>query len=427
MADLQFQRPDFLEKIPTPGATLAGAVSSIPQLWAQHDLQRKQLEIQHMLADAQMAELRSRLGSQSLPGTSGESASGGSQTDQGVVPIDNEFVDQNSPAGTAPSPGQADLGGINQPNANAMQVGQGSPQQETPEQYLSRVGTEKAGLIQKMEGSKIYVNQDPNAKPDDFSLTPKAGYAPLNSQTFALWHAAKTPGTIIETLPDGTQRITTVAPGTKVTPTQASGGITPSKVPELVSKFDDALNPQKNQNTAKNQARVDNADRVLNLLDQSATNPNVLQAPEAAQMVAQMLSASGNRVAQEQVEHLIPSSFKGDLEKKLSYILNEPRGTDQQAFFDSLKQTAVREKGVAADQVKRDVQAAIPTGETLRRTAPDQWANIMKARGFDPANYKNGQYQESSQDKSPVNSQTGLPSIGELFQGHKVLAVKKIK
>lgn len=417
MADLQFQRPDFLDKVATPGETLANAVSSIPQLWAEHDLRRKQLDIQHALADAQLREILSKTGT-GAPAP-GAPAAGGPPPGGPMPPDDSGF--DSSKVNDYGEPFQQDKTSTPSTDSSTQ------PQTETPEQYLTRVGTDKASLLEKMQGSKIYVNQDPNAKPDDFSLTPKAGYAPLNSQTFALWHAAKTPGTIIETLPDGTQRITTVAAGSKVTPTAVQGGITQSKIPELVSKFDDALNPQKNQNTAKNQARVDNADRVLNLLEQSNTNPNVLQGPEAAQMVAQMLSSSGNRVAQEQVEHLIPSSFKGDLEKKLSYILNEPRGTDQQAFFDSLKQTAIRERGVAADQVKRDVQAAIPTGETLRRFAPDQWANIMQARGFDPANYKNGRYQEPSASDQTGSGSPALPSVGALFQGHKVLAVKKIK
>lgn len=168
----------------------------------------------------------------------------------------------------------------------------------------------------------------------------------------------------------------------------------------------------------KNQARVDNAGRVLTLLDQPNFNANALQAPEIAQSVASLLSSNQGRVAQEQLDNLTPHSLKGNIMKQIGFVTNSPVGLGQQKFFDSLKQTAVREKSLAQAQVRTAQSQRLGRHEMLRKTDPATYGAILHNYGLDPSKVKDGRYIDTPVIAPPPSAGGVDPAVARLIQRH---------
>lgn len=145
------------------------------------------------------------------------------------------------------------------------------------------------------------------------------------------------------------------------------------------------------------------ADRVLTLLDQANGDPNVLQSPEAAASVAALVQGGqSGRVPMEQLQHLTPSSLKGDVMKQISYVMNSPSNLGQQEFFKSLRDTAVREQGTIEKQIKDTQKSRLGAFEPTHRLFPDSYNSILQNYGLDPTKVKNGRYIEDQMQAAPA-------------------------
>lgn len=161
-----------------------------------------------------------------------------------------------------------------------------------------------------------------------------------------------------------------------------SGGKSGDPLKELQNDLDPAY-PRSGM--AKLFERTNSADRVLTLLDQSGGNPNALQSSEAAAAVASLVtSGSSGRIAQEQLNHLTPQSFRGDIMKQIGYIANEPVSLGQQEFFKSLRDTAIREKSVTQDQIKKTQLQRLGRHQNTKLLFPESYNAILSNYGITP-------------------------------------------
>lgn len=193
---------------------------------------------------------------------------------------------------------------------------------------------------------------------------------------------------------------TNFKPGLK--PLSVGGGKGAGGGKDPLSELQNDLDPSNPKSgMAKQVARSQAADRVLTLLDQANNDPNVLQSPEAAASVASLvMGGQGGRIPIEQINHLTPSSLKGDVQKQLSYILNQPRSLGQQEFFKSLRDTAVREKATVESQIKDTQKSRLGRHERTRQLFPDSYRSILQNYGLDPDKVKNGRYDDSGSQKA---------------------------
>ncbi len=184
---------------------------------------------------------------------------------------------------------------------------------------------------------------------------------------------------------------------------------------ETGMKFEQELNASKQRSGAlgDNQKRLNASERVLNLLDQVKLNPNAMQTPEVAQAVASLVGGGGGVVSQQQIEHLMPQSFKGDVNKFLGWLTNEPRGLGQQEFIKSFMHTAERERDLINRQIGL-AQAKSTSGfmEYIQRH-PDQVRAKLEAQNLpEPViqNILKGNY--TGLDKTFQTGGGGVPGAG---------------
>lgn len=122
---------------------------------------------------------------------------------------------------------------------------------------------------------------------------------------------------------------------------------------DVGTKFEQDMNASKARAGAlgDNQKRLNASERVLNLIDQVKGNPNAMQTPELAQAVGSLISSGSGVVNQTQIEHLMPQSLKGNINKLEGFLTNNPRGLEQQEFIKSYLHTAERERDLITRQL----------------------------------------------------------------------------
>lgn len=116
-----------------------------------------------------------------------------------------------------------------------------------------------------------------------------------------------------------------------------------------------------------------------------------------------MLSGS-NTGAQEQVKSLMPDTIRGNVQKTIEWLTNNPTGAQQQAIVNRMMSSVAREKATAADQIKRTQFQRIGRYADLEKSNPDGFANTLQSQGIDPEEYhhwKAGGYKPMSAVQSP--------------------------
>jgi hypothetical protein len=143
------------------------------------------------------------------------------------------------------------------------------------------------------------------------------------------------------------------------------------------------------------------------------------QVEELAIGLNAMLSGS-NTGAQRQVEALVPRSVWGNVKKLTEFLVNNPQGTQQQAFVKRMLGSIAREKQTAADQINRTQFARIAGYSDLEKADPVRFGEVLQSQGVDPETYK--QWKSSGfKSISAVQKPEGLsgPKVGTVEGGYK--------
>lgn len=198
---------------------------------------------------------------------------------------------------------------------------------------------------------------------------------------------------------------------------------TDKRFPKMQSDFQKDLDPNINRagEVGKNQARVNAANRVLALAvgpDGNAANLSSNQMPELAQSVASLISNAGSG-AQAQIEHLLPHSIVGDVNKMAQWLTNEPRGAGQQAFVQQMIDTAKREQGTAAQAVRQAQGQRLSGHLQYLQMFPDAAKAQLQSYGFDPAevDFKTGAYTPKATAPQGSSPQTFAPKAPAKIKG----------
>ncbi len=149
------------------------------------------------------------------------------------------------------------------------------------------------------------------------------------------------------------------------------------------SQMKDDLDPNKARggNMASNQKRIDNADRVNALLAQVHNNPDPRQMEELAISTQALLSSSGSPAA-EQVKALIPHTAMGSAQAFKEWLMNDPQGTNQQAFVSRMAETVQREQEVARNQVQKAQKSRLSAYGKFKDADPDTYNSIINSYGL---------------------------------------------
>lgn len=162
-------------------------------------------------------------------------------------------------------------------------------------------------------------------------------------------------------------------------------------------------------NFGKSGAMIQAADRVDALFKQYPDgNIPKAQSTELATAVAAMVGG-GSVQSQHQLDAVTPSSVKGDANATIGWLLNEPRGMEQQAFMKNLQESAAREREVAQEQIDAVKAQRLGAFADLAKRNPDRFNQIIRAAGMDPANYD----QISGQYKAPKKATPEGGSMAE--------------
>ncbi len=108
-----------------------------------------------------------------------------------------------------------------------------------------------------------------------------------------------------------------------------------------------------------------------------------LTAPQIEELsigLAKLLGAG--QVTDARVAGLVPKSAAGSAENLKSWLLNEPRGTNQQAFIQNIMETLEREESLAGEQMREIQRRRLGAHSGLKRMAPDQYSSILENYGL---------------------------------------------
>lgn len=184
---------------------------------------------------------------------------------------------------------------------------------------------------------------------------------------------------------------------------------------DLVMKMQGDMDPNKARggNLAKNQAQIDQADRLKGLYTESGgdlRNLDSRQMEELAIGMNKMLSGSSGG-STSQVEALLPHSIRGDSQKLKEWLLNDPKGADQQKFVARMAETVEREREIAQKQVRHAQAQRLSAYSKLKQSDPERYKQVLNAYGIDDSDIdEKGQYKEPTKAPAMGNSPGGAPS-----------------
>ena len=136
------------------------------------------------------------------------------------------------------------------------------------------------------------------------------------------------------------------------------------------------------------QSKLNSAERVEALIEQSKTQPGGLdsrQMEELAQATSGLLGGGNGAQASARVQALIPNTGEKKVATLEEFFANHPVGAQMQAFTDRLADTVAREKAVAQNQMRRfQVEGLGAAGDRLKKNNPDAFARALTRRGLSP-------------------------------------------
>jgi hypothetical protein len=198
------------------------------------------------------------------------------------------------------------------------------------------------------------------------------------------------------------------------------------------TQFEQEMNASKQRSGAagQNQVRLNASERALALIDQTGGNPNAMQTPELAQSIAALIGGGQGVVNQQQIENLMPQSYKGNIKKWLTKLTNEPLGLDQQAFIKSYAATAQRERAIITRQLlQAQVKSTSGYQDWIKRN-PDDARMKMQAQGFPDdiiEDVMKGDY-KSANEKTKFDSKLGATDEGQTgWTPEKEARLKELK
>lgn len=135
------------------------------------------------------------------------------------------------------------------------------------------------------------------------------------------------------------------------------------------------------------------------------------QVEELAIGLNAMLSGS-NVGAQQQVKALVPHSALGNANKMAEWLLNSPRGLQQQEFVNRILGTVQREKDTAEEQMNRVRFSRIAKYADLENKNPSAFQSILQSNHVDPVKYQDWK-DNGYQFKSAVQGPDGHKKHGQ--------------
>ena len=153
----------------------------------------------------------------------------------------------------------------------------------------------------------------------------------------------------------------------------------------------DDLDPSKNVRNPYGVAQLglNRAERIEGLVNQyKDLNLDRRETEELAIGLNSMLQGS-NVSARSQVESLIPSSIRGNAQKMIEWLVNEPQGLKQQKFVQRMLNDVIREKQIFQGQVQKFARAKVSKYSDVINKYPEEATGIMKSFGIDPEEYNN--------------------------------------
>lgn len=169
----------------------------------------------------------------------------------------------------------------------------------------------------------------------------------------------------------------------------------------LVKNMKDDLDPNKARggNLARNQAQIDQAERLQGLYTEAngdIRNLDSRQMEELAIGMNKMLSGS-SAGSTTQVEALLPHTVRGNSQKLKEWLLNDPQGSDQKAFVARMAETVDREKHIASDQVRGAQVQRLSAYSKLKKNNPEAYQQILSSYGIDEGDIdENGRYKRQT-------------------------------
>ncbi len=151
---------------------------------------------------------------------------------------------------------------------------------------------------------------------------------------------------------------------------------------QLLQEGNKALNPNVAGGALKPQQerlnRIGRAEALVTQMKGQVGGGDTRQMRELATSLASVLTG-GNVVAEQQINELIPQTYKGDLKRFYEKLSNNPTGLEQQAFVTRLADTLARERGTIHTQINVAQKQALPGLGVLQKTNPSGYNQIMEA------------------------------------------------
>lgn len=133
------------------------------------------------------------------------------------------------------------------------------------------------------------------------------------------------------------------------------------KADKAGESFYNDLSPYKNPKLNVLQTNIDRGDVVDQLLKQGPGGLTQAQQAEAAQGIARLIGGSG-RIAQQQIEHMIPHTLWQDAQKLWEYLSNNPQILKNKNFVDIMQGTLNRERALAQQKIYDEQEHVIQSG-----------------------------------------------------------------
>lgn len=148
----------------------------------------------------------------------------------------------------------------------------------------------------------------------------------------------------------------------------------------LIKEARTSLDPYFQTGQGKQQAerlnRIGRADALIQQMQTQVGGGDTRQMRELGTSLASVLTG-GNVVAQNQVEELIPQTYKGRFNVFLEKLSNNPTGTEQQAFIKRFADTLAREKTTIQGQARTVAERTAPTLRVLKSQFPEDYHAVV--------------------------------------------------
>lgn len=180
----------------------------------------------------------------------------------------------------------------------------------------------------------------------------------------------------------------------------------------LIQRMQNDLDPNKARggNMAKNQAQVDQADRLKGLYTEAngdIRNLDSRQMEELAIGMNKMLSGSSSGSVT-QVQALLPHTVVGSATKLKEWLMNDPTGTDQVKFVQRMAETVEREREIAQGQVKAAQIQRLSAYDKLKGRDPERYQQLLNSYGIEESDMD-----EKGRYKPPVRGPSESAGSGD--------------